>query len=225
MLEEVLSAQGHQPTSYAHAGLALGAIARGQFELLLCDVMLPNVNGLDAMRMARSQFPYLPIIAISALEEDKYREQALEAGASCYLQKPLRMDRLLQEVELVQRSQVDLTVAVIDPDTRHKESVTQDLTALGCVVHAFNDLHTFRSSPVAQQARVLLVDSSSEDLESGLRWAAQHDLAAVPFWNEGDRVNEDHLMRSGASFCATKPIDTLALVTQARFFVSPSPMA
>ena len=63
--------------------------------------------------MARSQFPYLPIVAISALAEEEWRDKCFEAGASCFIPKPIRLDVLLDELDLIQKSQVDLAIAVM----------------------------------------------------------------------------------------------------------------
>lgn len=222
-LEDALTKGGHEPTAFGHAGLALGAIARGQFELLLCDLMLPNINGLDAIKMARSQWPYLPIIVISALDENDWQPRAFEAGASCYMQKPIRVDRLLTELKLVERSQVQLAVGVIDNDIGHRERVVHDLSSMGCTVSTFRSLAAVTSRGSAEGGiSVLLVDASHADVADALRWAASRDVAGVAFGPDSPDFDEDKLMRWGACFCLLKPIDTQALVTQARFFVAPT---
>jgi len=223
-LEEALTKSGHEPTSFGHAGLALGAIARGKFELLICDIMLPNVNGLQAMRMARSQFPYLPIIAISAMEEDAYRDKSFEAGASCFMQKPIRVERLLNELRLVESSQAHLTVGILDSDTRHHERVAHDLASMGCDVHILDSFAAVRDDAArGDSLKVLLIEHGNTDLEEALAWTRGRDMAGVVFADDGAGLDEDKLMRAGASFCLPKPIDTEALVIQARFFVSPVP--
>jgi DNA-binding response OmpR family regulator len=185
--------------------------------------MLPNVNGFDAMRMARSQFPYLPIIAISALEEGAWRDKAFEAGASCYLQKPLRLERLLEEIALIEASRVHLTVAIVDSDPTHAQHAAQELAALGCDVRGYRTLHEFHGDAEhRERSSVVLLEAALDGLQAELEWAKPREVAAVPFGPLPAGIDDDQLMRWGASFCQLKPIDTQALVTQARCFVSPA---
>jgi two-component system, OmpR family, response regulator len=223
-LADAMRQAGHEPTSFGHAGLALGAIARGRFELLVCDVMLPNVGGVQAMRMARSQFPYLPIIAMSGNDDPNTQQECLDAGASRFFQKPLSFAELLDELRLVKDSQVDLEVGVVDSDRAHLERVTHELTSLGCQTHRFDTFAAVvESAPKLASLSVLLVDASLPDAVDAMAWGAERKLAAVAFGDE--TMKEDVLMRGGASFCMQKPIDSQSLVTQARFFVSPAPRA
>ncbi len=222
LLEDVLKKHGHEPSSFGHAGLALGAIARGRFELMLCDIMLPNLGGFEAMRMARSQFPFLPMIAISADGREEVEQRALEVGASFFMSKPLNVERLLEEVRLVEASQVDLTVAIVDADGAHAERTAQDLTSLGCEVHRFESFEPLRDAAPPAGLSVLLVDAAQALAPEAMAWGAERKLAAIAFGAGGQGApDEDTLLRRGASFCMPKPVDTQALVTQARFFVSP----
>ena len=223
-IEEALNAAGHQVTSFGHGGLALGAIIRGNFELLICDLMLPNMNGVDTIRMIRSQLPYMPVIVVSGAEGKEWEQKSYDAGATCYLQKPIRLSRLRQEVKLVEDSQVTLSVAMIDEDSKHGEQTGKQLRSAGCQVAVAPTLggilEEHRNDP---DISVLLVDSASDDAQDALAWANSRDIAAVAFGPSAPGFDQDQLMRWGASFCMIKPIDPVSLITQARFFVSPAP--
>jgi CheY-like chemotaxis protein len=146
------------------------------------------------------------------------------AGATCFLEKPIRLERLLEEVELVEKSQVDLTIGIIDPDRDHREQTDRALSSLGCEVHAWESIvGMLAAEGAASTLSVLLVDGALSEAEDAIRWANGHGTAAVAFEDEMLDPDQDRLMRSGASFCLSKPIDAEALVTQARFFVAPVP--
>ncbi|MFW6354207.1 MAG: hybrid sensor histidine kinase/response regulator, partial [Verrucomicrobiota bacterium] len=95
----------HFEVHVARDGLeALDAVARLQPDLVLMDVQMPRLDGLEATRRIRAQpaFAHLPIIAVTALAMPSDRAQCLAAGATDYMTKPLRLRALLQRIrELV----------------------------------------------------------------------------------------------------------------------------
>jgi len=75
------------------------AVARAQSELpdlIIMDVMMPGLNGLDATRRIRQYQPLrnTPIVAVSAYGAEKYRRVALDAGCNEYVSTPFEPDEL-----------------------------------------------------------------------------------------------------------------------------------
>ncbi|HYO25253.1 MAG TPA: response regulator transcription factor [Lacipirellulaceae bacterium] len=76
---------------------------RREFELLLLDMVLPGVLGLDILREVRRVRPTLPVIILSARGEESDRVSGLRLGADDYVVKPFSVSELLARVEAVLR--------------------------------------------------------------------------------------------------------------------------
>jgi DNA-binding NarL/FixJ family response regulator len=83
------------------AGPALTAIARVQPDLIIVDISLKESSGLELMRNLKAQFPKLPILVVSAHDEQIYAEIAFRAGAMGYLMKQDGLDNLLVAIKRV----------------------------------------------------------------------------------------------------------------------------
>ncbi len=79
---------------------ALAALFRSDPHLLILDLMMPHVSGLDILQTLRTipHFRRLPVIVITAAEEREYKRKSLELGASDFLSKPLDAEDLILRV-------------------------------------------------------------------------------------------------------------------------------
>ena len=93
-LEEDLRRQGHQATHAADGvqGLHLGKT--GTFDLILLDVMLPKLDGLDVCVELRRSGVATPIILLTARAHEAEKELGLDSGADDYVTKPFSMREL-----------------------------------------------------------------------------------------------------------------------------------
>jgi two-component system, OmpR family, response regulator MprA len=99
MLKRLLEGEGYEVRHAPTGREGLGLLARQRPDLLLLDLMLPDVDGLDVCRQMRSDgFPDLPIIVVSARMGPQDRSNALAAGANACLAKPFQVDQLLETV-------------------------------------------------------------------------------------------------------------------------------
>lgn len=67
----------------------------GDYDLIILDIMLPDVNGWDIVRMLRSANKGMPILLLTALGTIEHRVKGLELGADDYLVKPFAFAELL----------------------------------------------------------------------------------------------------------------------------------
>ena len=125
----------------AYDGAAALELAReGRFDLLILDVMMPEMDGIEACMKIR-EFSNVPIIMLTAKSEDADKLMGFESGADEYLTKPFnilelkaRVRALLRRAAGVQRSQGSLlTVGKITLNTEERVAIrdgeTVDLTA------------------------------------------------------------------------------------------------
>ena len=125
----------------AYDGAAALELAReGRFDLIILDVMMPEMDGIEACMKIR-EFSNVPIIMLTAKSEDADKLMGFESGADDYLTKPFnilelkaRVRALLRRAAGVQRSQGSLlTVGKITLNTEERVAIrdgeTVDLTA------------------------------------------------------------------------------------------------
>jgi two-component system, NarL family, invasion response regulator UvrY len=72
-----------------------------QYDLVLMDIAMPKMNGLDCLKQIRKEYPKTPVLIISMYPEEQYAVRALKAGASGYLTKQSAADELLLAIKKV----------------------------------------------------------------------------------------------------------------------------
>lgn len=98
----ILTRQGHQVTLANNGREALDALREGTFDLVLMDVQMPEMDGLEATRHIRLgeqiSGEHLPIVAMTAHAMAGDRDRCLAAGMDGYISKPIRMHDLYDEI-------------------------------------------------------------------------------------------------------------------------------
>ncbi|WP_368496596.1 response regulator transcription factor [Herbiconiux sp. A18JL235] len=95
-----LRAAGFQPTVVTNGTDALDFAMTGDFGLLLLDIGLPGLDGLEVMRRVRAAGSTTPVIILTARSAVEDVLASLEGGANDYLAKPFRFDELLARIRL-----------------------------------------------------------------------------------------------------------------------------
>jgi DNA-binding response OmpR family regulator len=102
-LKDNLEFEGYQVKIATDGSQGLTAIENHQYDLVLLDVMLPELSGFDVCRIARERGITTPIILLTAKGEEIDKVLGLELGADDYITKPFGLRELLARVKAVLR--------------------------------------------------------------------------------------------------------------------------
>ena len=112
-LERGLRLEGFNVRSVSDGELAIKAVEENVPSLLVLDISMPKINGIEVTRYLRSINVDIPICVLSARDEVADRVSGLEAGADDYLIKPFAFEELLARIKALLR--------------RHRVTSTQDI--------------------------------------------------------------------------------------------------
>ena len=142
----------------------------GQYQLVILDLMLPGIDGLDICRMLRSEKIYTPVLMLTARTSELDRVLGLEVGADDYLTKPFSVPELVARVNAILRradqyqpspdtlenSPLQFGELIMNPD---KRQVLLGGNNIELTVKEFDLLWHFASNPQRVFSRSQLLDS------------------------------------------------------------------
>jgi DNA-binding response OmpR family regulator len=102
MLVELLARENFQPAHASNAASALARLARCSFDLLILDVMMPKLDGLEFLRRLRKEGS-VPVLMLTAPGDEKDGILALELGADDYLVKPFSVREIVARLRAILR--------------------------------------------------------------------------------------------------------------------------
>jgi len=127
---EALKSAGHEVFEAVDGQQALEVFARERPDLVLLDVVMPRLTGLETCRIikAKTQNSYLPIIMVSTRNSVNARVEGLRSGADDYLGKPYDPDELCARVEALLRARRALGA---EPSERWRGSLDPGVARMG----------------------------------------------------------------------------------------------
>lgn len=102
-LRSSLSASGFEVEEARSGEEALGTVQQSAFDLILLDVNMPGISGIDACRRIRGIAPNSGIVMVTVRDQEDDKVRALEAGADDYVTKPFRLRELIARLRAVLR--------------------------------------------------------------------------------------------------------------------------
>jgi DNA-binding response OmpR family regulator len=99
-LDKGLSSRGYAVKTVADGAEAMAIASDEDFDLLVLDLGLPDVDGLSVLRELRRRGERLPVLVLTARDDLSDKVEGLDAGASDYVTKPFKLEELLARVRV-----------------------------------------------------------------------------------------------------------------------------
>ena len=149
---------------------AWGKINTGKFHLVLSDVNMPIMNGIDCLKNVRNSVPHrdMPYILITAEMEEKTKREAEEAKATAYLVKPFNDEDLALELEKISKGVVHLAEGALVNKNKEKPEIKKvgDDVFLDTILEGVEDV-------LSDQCGVTLKIGMTQRVAPGKAWGVQ----------------------------------------------------
>ena len=152
LLETFLQAQGYPTQSAASGEAALQLLSEEKFAMMISDVRMPGMSGLETLRRVRQNLPDLPVLLVTAFADIRSAVTAMRDGAVNYLAKPIDLDELIASV----RKATDGTFKPVPANTVAAPIPPGVITSSSLMTAVFRDAAVIAPS----ESRVLITGES-----------------------------------------------------------------
>ncbi|MCL2099706.1 MAG: response regulator [Oscillospiraceae bacterium] len=102
MIKDILVKNGYNVCGEAQDGVdAIEKYKDLQPDLVIMDITMPNLDGLQALKAIKKDYPEAKIVMCSAMGQESYVVEAIKSGASDFIVKPFQADRIISTVQKV----------------------------------------------------------------------------------------------------------------------------
>jgi signal transduction histidine kinase/DNA-binding NarL/FixJ family response regulator len=220
IVSKILEKYNHDITIASSGSKAIKAIEKEDYNLILMDMNLPDMNGISVTRAIRGMGPeyqIIPILALSADASEKKKAECLEAGMLDYILKPINKDELLSKITKHTEDQLDDSDKyIVQLDTRSIDNSIDD--NIKDIEEAMGKeyVSTFLRDALDEMdvlRKKISTSVENNDMEAAM--LAAHDLKAITGTlglNELYNVSEELEKASEASLPESKLIELNAKI-------------
>ena len=106
LFEKLVQGDGHQVVGVNNSWTAIEKIKEEAPDVILMDIMMPKVNGVELCRMIKAapDIKHIPVIMVSALSDKGTQNDSFNAGAADFLVKPVKKNQLLKKLDAILNS-------------------------------------------------------------------------------------------------------------------------
>lgn len=143
LLAELLTLEGFEVSTVHNGQEALKELERQTYDLILLDVMMPILNGIETLKQVRQRY-IVPVLMLSARDDEIDRVLGLELGADDYLAKPFNDRELVARIKaILRRTGTTTSVEIVRESTAGIDEDSRNNTFFGGV-----ELHSGRQQAV-----------------------------------------------------------------------------
>lgn len=97
-LEEFLQFKGYAPLKACSGNEALQSLSNKETDLVLLDILMPGMSGLEVLENVRKLYPDLPVIILTGVKDRRVVDDTFNMGAADFIPKPIDLDVLEQSI-------------------------------------------------------------------------------------------------------------------------------
>ena len=214
-LSLILKRRGFHVDTAIDGVSAVDKFESGHFDVTLMDIVMPNMNGVEAFKKMKEMNPGAVVILMTAYSEEELIRTAMDQGAHKVVHKPLRIDQM---IEMIKDATDGEPILIVDDDADLLETLTKTLKKKGYKVMAAGsgeeaiEMARDKVCPIAfVDVKLPLMDG----LETYLRLKdINPGLAAVMMTGYRDEVKDalEKAQEASAIACLFKPFDPIKAV-------------
>jgi len=128
MLSEIFAFAGWDPVAYPNGRAGIEGFLKHGADIILVDYHMPEIDGLETVRLIRAQNQHIPILVLTVDERQEIADRFLDAGATDFALKPVKAPDLIARVQLHKRL-LDMTKTVQEtPKIPYEVFVTKGIS-------------------------------------------------------------------------------------------------
>jgi len=216
-VRDILEMKGHQVQTAPDGFKALELAKQTSFDLVIMDVKMPAMNGVQTFKKIRRMAPQTPVIMVTAYAVEELVKEALREGAFGFMKKPLDFEQLFTEIENARLN--GALILVVDDDRSLCANLKDVLSDKGYRVTVAYDGKDAVEKAWENNFDVMLIDMRLPPLNGLETYLAIRDVRpnTVAIIITGYRQElaslVDRTLESKAYACLEKPIDMEALAS------------
>lgn len=153
-LKDIFTVKGFSANVVHNGNDAIAALENNQYHLVLSDIKMPGLNGVELYREIKARQPNLPVVLMTAYATTSLIQEGLDEGVIAVLKKPLDLDLVLKFLDYLKR---ELSIVIVDDDPNFCKTLGDILQTREFNVHPINDPQDIQTK-LTDKGLIVLLD-------------------------------------------------------------------